>query len=75
MDKKPYKRSELEFDVLYADGTKKHVKNGILFEKTEEHTLDMHLGTDNQLNMFKAIVKTVLEILEQIADIAERTEK
>lgn len=75
MDKKPYKRSELEFDVLYADGTKKHVKNGILFEETEEHTLDMHLGTDNQLNMFKAIVKTVLEILEQIADIAERTEK
>lgn len=72
---KPYKRSELEFDVLYADGTKKHVKNGILFEETEEHTLDMHLGTDNQLNMFKAIVKTVLEILEQIADIAERTEK
>ncbi len=75
MDKKPYKRSELEFDVLYADGTKKHEKNGILFEETEEHTLDMHLGTDNQLNMFKAIVKTVLEILEQIADIAERTEK
>lgn len=72
---KPYKRSELEFDVLYADGTKKHVKNGILFEETEEHTLDMHLGTDNQLNMFKAIVKTVLEILEQMADIAERTEK
>lgn len=72
---KPYKRSELEFDVLYADGTKKHVKNGILFEETEEHTLDMHLGTDNQLNMFEAIVKTVLEILEQIADIAERMEK
>lgn len=72
---KPYKRSELEFDVLYADGTKKHVKNGILFEETEEHTLDMHLGTDNQLNMFQAIVKTLLDILEQIADIAERTEK
>ncbi|MCQ2500560.1 MAG: hypothetical protein MJ117_04325 [Lachnospiraceae bacterium] len=72
---KPYKRSELEFDVLYADGTKKHVKNGILFEETEEHTLDMHLGTDNQLHMFEAIVKTVLEILEQIADIAERMER
>ncbi len=72
---KPYKRSELEFDVLYADGTKKHVKNGILFEETEEHTLDMHLGTDNQLNMFQAIVKTLLDILEQIVDIAERTEK
>lgn len=72
---KPYKRSELEFDVLYEDGTKKHVKNGILFEETEEHTLDMHLGTDNQLNMFKAIVQTVLDILEQIADIAERVEK
>lgn len=68
---KPYKRSELEFDVLYADGTKKHVKNGILFEETEEHTLDMHLGTNNQLSMFKAIVETVLDILQQIADIAE----
>lgn len=69
---KQYKRSELEFDVLYADGTKKHVKNGILFEETEEVTLDMHLGTDNQLNMFKAIVETVLDILGKITDIAER---
>lgn len=69
---KQYKRSELEFDVLYADGTKKHVKNGILFEETEEGTLDMHLGTDNQLNMFKAIVETVLDILGKITDIAER---
>jgi hypothetical protein len=69
---KPYKKSEIEFDVIYKDGTRKHVKNGILFEETENHTMDMHLGTDNQLNMFMAISQAVTDILEQIAEIAKR---
>lgn len=52
-----YKETEnLEFDVLYADGTKKRIRQGILFEETEEGGLDVHIGTDNQFNMFMAIL-------------------
>lgn len=59
-----YKVSEIEFDVLYADGTKKHVKKGILFEEASDHTIHLHIGTDNQLNMFRAIAEALLEIAD-----------
>ena len=62
-----YKKTEnLEFDVLYADGTKKHVKNGILFEETEERKLDLHIGTNNQFNMFLAIIEGASEAIYEM---------
>ena len=62
-----YKKTEnLEFDVLYADGTKKHVKNGILFEETEESKLDLHIGTNNQFNMFLAIIEGASEAIYEM---------
>lgn len=52
-----YKKTEnLEFELLYADGTKRKVNKGILFEETEDGKLDIHIGTDNQFNMFLAIL-------------------
>lgn len=55
-----YKQTEnLEFDVLYADGTKRHVEKGVLFEEAPDNTLHMHIGTDNQYNLFMAIVHDI----------------
>jgi len=39
--------SNLEFDVLYADGTFHHVKEGVLYEAAENGDLIFHNGTDN----------------------------
>jgi hypothetical protein len=62
---KMYKKSELEFDVIYEDGSRKRVKDGILFAETESHTLDMHLGTYNQLGMFTAIYVSLKPLVER----------
>ena len=35
----------VEFDVLYADGTRRHVKEGVLFE-VENDKFCFHNGTD-----------------------------
>lgn len=35
----------VEFDVIYADGTRRHVKEGVLFE-VENEKIIFHNGTD-----------------------------
>lgn len=60
------KLSELQFDVLYKDGTKKRVENGILFEETADHKMNIHIGTDNQFNMLVAIAAATTQILASI---------
>ena len=41
----PIKTSEkVEFDVIYADGTRRHVSEGILFE-AEGDRMNIHIGT------------------------------
>lgn len=37
---------KLEFDVIYADGTKRHVAEGILFEAEDTGAMIFHNGTD-----------------------------
>ncbi len=62
-----YKKTKnLEFDAVYADGTKKRIHKGILFEETEKGTLDVHIGTDNQLNLLIAIVDAVGLMLQSM---------
>lgn len=60
------KLSELQFDVLYKDGTKKRVKNGILFEETTDHKLNVHIGTYNQINMLVAVIRAAGEMINAI---------
>lgn len=60
------KLSELKFDVLYEDGTKKRVENGILFEETEDHKLNVHIGTFNQINMLVAVIRAAGEMINAI---------
>lgn len=62
-----YKKTEnLEFEVLYADGTKKRINKGILFEETKEGALDVHIGTDNQFNLLIAIIDAVGQMLSMM---------
>ena len=68
------KLSELQFDVLYKDGTKKRVENGMLFEETEDHKLNVHIGTDNQVNMLMAIIRAAGEMINRIGDGSVRIE-
>lgn len=60
------KLSELQFDVLYEDGTKKRVENGILFEETTDHKLNVHIGTYNQINMLVAVIRAAGEMINAI---------
>lgn len=60
------KLSELQFDVLYEDGTKKRVENGILFEETKDHKLNVHIGTYNQINMLVAVIRAAGEMINAI---------
>ena len=60
------KLSEVQFDVLYKDGTKKRVENGILFEETADHTLNVHIGTYNQINMLMAIIRAAGAMINKI---------
>lgn len=57
------KTSNLEFDILYADGTSKHIHKGILFEETEDGMLDVHVGTKNQFGLLLAIIDAAGEML------------
>lgn len=52
----------LEFDVIYADGTRHHVKEGILFG-VEDEKIIFHNGTDRPEVIF-AVAETIVEILD-----------
>lgn len=56
----PIKLTEnLEFDVIYADGTKKRVREGILMER-EGDNLTMHLG-DSRVSTLFGTIEALLE--------------
>lgn len=64
-----YKKTEnMEFDVIYADGEKRHVEKGVLFEEAEDGTLHIHIGTDNQFNLFMAILRDICRMITNITN-------
>lgn len=59
-----YKKSKnVEFDVIYDDGSSKLIQEGILFEFNDEK-IDMHLGTSRK----ECIFATVEVLMETIND-------
>lgn len=58
----------VEFDVIYADGTRHRVKEGILFE-VDGTTMVSHNGTD-RLPVLFAVAESALELLDFIGETA-----
>ena len=54
----------LEFDVIYADGNKRRVGEGILMEVEEDGHMVMHNGTDRKVVLFA----TIEALLEAVAE-------
>ena len=63
--------SNIEFDVIYSDGTKRHVTEGILFEACSDNSTVLHLGTDRP-EVYIAYINGALEFFH---DIEKRTDK
>lgn len=59
------KSPNVEFDVIYADGTRKRVKEGILYEAEESGDMIFHNGTD-QVPVLLAAAETMLVSLKEI---------
>ena len=57
----------LEFDVIYADGTRKRVHEGILWEVMDD-AIALHLGSCRLAVLF-AIVESALEAIDLIGKI------
>lgn len=55
----------LEFDVIYADGIKRHVKEGILFEACEDNSTILHLGTDRP-EVYLAFINGAIEFADDV---------
>ena len=53
--------SKLEFEVIYADGTRKRVQEGVLFE-AEGDAMTFHNGT-NRVNVLFAAAEGALEVI------------
>ena len=62
---KPIKLTEnLEFDLIYADGIRKRVKEGILFEVVGEKMF-LHNGSDRKEVLF-AVIECVVETAREM---------
>lgn len=55
----------LEFDVIYADGTKKHVKEGILFEACSDNSTILHIGTQRP-EVYMAYINGAIEFANDV---------
>lgn len=53
--------ANVEFDVIYADGTRHHVTEGVLFE-VENERIVFHNGT-NRLAVMLAAIETAAEVI------------
>lgn len=51
----------VEFDVIYADGSRRHVTEGVLFE-VESERIVFHNGTD-RLNVLAATLEAAAEVM------------
>lgn len=49
----------LDFDVIYSDGTRKRVQEGVLYEATEDGDIIFHNGTSKPA-VLKAAAETIL---------------
>ncbi len=64
--------SNLEFDVKYAEGSRKEVKEGILFEFKGNKIIG-HIGTNRKEAMF-SIANALIEMVDDFGLIEEFTE-
>ena len=53
----------LTFKLHYDDGDVRDVNKGILFEETEDGNVNVHIGTNNLVNMLVAVINVVGEML------------
>ena len=53
--------TNVEFDVIYADGTRHHVTEGVLFE-VKDNKLTFHNGTDRAAVMI-AVAEAAAEVI------------
>lgn len=51
----------IEFDVIYADGTRNHACEGILFEAVDDRMV-LHLGT-NRIEVLFAVAECLTETI------------
>lgn len=59
------KRSgNIEFDILYADNTKRHEREGVLFSFCDEK-VDVHIGTSRPECLF-SIAEALLETISSL---------
>lgn len=56
--------SNMEFDVIYADGTRRHVKEGVLYEANDGEII-FHKGT-SRLEVITAAAEDILKYLKLI---------
>lgn len=54
----------IEFDVIYADGTRRHVAEGVLFE-ANGNTLTFHNGTD-RLAVLLSVAEAAAEAVSRL---------
>lgn len=54
--------NDVQFDVLYADGTKHHAKEGVLFEADGDQMI-FHLGTSRPEVLF-AVAEALTETID-----------
>ena len=57
--------NNVEFDVIYDDGTRKRVKDGLLFEKDTDGEIIMHVGT-SKFAVFFATAEALLLLFEKL---------
>lgn len=55
----------LEFDLIYDDGTTRRVHEGILFEACEDNTTQLHLGT-SRLSVYIAYLEAAREFADNL---------
>lgn len=55
----------VEFEVIYDDGERKRVKEGILFEAKPDNTTMFHLGTERK-SVYKAFFEATMELAQAV---------
>ena len=56
--------NNLEFDVIYGDGTRKHVEEGVMIE-AQGKNLILHWGSNRRVLLY-ASIEVLLETIEEL---------